>query len=71
MRKRALGSLLIGGVLSAVMSLAVILPSSAATGEPVRIKNFGNNLCLQPAGDSAALGTAIVQEPCSSDPAQI
>jgi hypothetical protein len=43
-------------------SLALATPASADTSGPVQ--NVGNGLCFQPAGNSTASGTDIVQEPC-------
>jgi hypothetical protein len=57
-------------VLAAVAILAGSLtfasPAMADTFGPVH--NYGDGLCLQPAGNAAASGTLIVQEPCDLNP---
>ena len=68
-RRRTLTSLLLVGTMSTILTMVAVLPANATTF--VRIKNFGNELCLQPAGDATGTGVAIVQEPCTTDPAQV
>jgi Ricin-type beta-trefoil lectin domain len=55
-------------VAAAIMagSLALASPAMADTFGPVH--NYGDGLCLQPAGNSAASSTLIVQEPCDLNP---
>lgn len=43
-------------------SLALVSPASADTSGP--IQNYGNDLCMQPQDNSAAVGALVVQEPC-------
>lgn len=47
-------------------SLTLASPAMADTFGPVH--NYGDGLCIQPAGNSVAQGTLIVQEPCNLNP---
>jgi hypothetical protein len=57
-------------VLTAAAGLALAAPADAATSFSHPIRNYGNDMCLQPDGDSTEPGAAIVQEPCNGSLAQ-
>jgi hypothetical protein len=54
---------------AATLTLTTQTPAGA-NGAFVTIRNYGNGLCLQPAGGSTDQGAAIVQEQCNGGIAQ-
>lgn len=52
-----------------LMTVAAVLAGNFAMASPAHanflgpVQNYGNGLCMQPAGNSAQSGTLIVQEP--------
>jgi hypothetical protein len=64
MKRRAIVSLALAGVLASAMCLAVSAPASASD-LIYGLRNASNSICLQPVNASQDVGAAVVQWPCT------